>query len=545
MKILYLRLLTALLILSAQSAFTQTMSSAPERPKLVVGIVVDGMRPDFISRFWENYGAGGIKRLVKQGRNFKNTQYDYLYPESASAFATLITGSNPSVHGIIGGNWYNRLKKQYIHCVDDDDYRLLGCESTGQGASPKKLLCSTIGDELRLSDFKQSKVLAVSLNREAAVLSAGFAGSAAYWYDPVSGNWISSDYYFSDLPFWVERFNNRKLSEVYMKQTWETLYSLTKYNALGDDNRYEKGFAEGRHIFPYEMPKMRYKNGEYGLLQYTPFGNTMVREFAVSAMVNEKLGKDKHPDILILNFSANAGVARRFGLRSVEIEDMYIRLDREIESLLDFIDDYAGLENTLVYLTANRGAEDQALFLQDMRFPVQKFNRKGAVFLSKSYLKAAYEKNYLIDEFTKTGIYFNTELLEKQDISAAEIQNRTAYFLSDFSGIANAYSASNIETGAFTEGNFRAAQNQYIRKRSPDVFLEFKPGTIDSDGEFTKSGNRNYLNVPLIFYGWKVKPGETFRNVSPADLAPTLSAVLQISYPNASSGTPLNDLWKP
>ena len=539
MRLLLIIAFIGLLVFQTANAQKNT---APERPKLVVGIVVEGMRPDFIRRFWDNYGSNGFKRLVTKGKVYKNAEYDYLYPESAAAYATLITGSNPATHGIIGNNWYNQLTKKYVHSVEDEKYRILGSTASGKGNSPAELLCSTLGDELRLSNYKQSKVFSIALKDYAAVLSAGHAGSGAFWYDVPSGNWVSSNYYFSVLPAWVKRFNNRNLSEIYLGQTWNTFYSLTQYNGLGDDNAYEKGFAGGGHIFPYEMPKMRYKNNNYELLHSTPFGNTMVREFAVSALVNEKLGKDKHPDLLTVSFSANAGVADRFGLRSVEIEDIYIRLDQEIESFLDFIDDFVGLENTLVYLTADRGSEDMPSFLTDIRFPVQNFNRRGAEFLTKSYLKAVYEKNYLIDEFTKSGIYFDRELLEKSEITISEIQNRTALFLTDFSGIAHTYSAAGLETGAFSQGNYMSAQKQYIRKRSPDVLIEFKPGTIDSDGEFTSSGNRNYLNVPLIFYGWKIEPGERVRKVSPADIAPTLSAILQISYPNASTGTPLFDL---
>jgi predicted AlkP superfamily pyrophosphatase or phosphodiesterase len=528
-------------IIFFQTSFAQKKGT-PERPKLVVGIVIEGMRPDFIYRFWDNYGSSGFKRLVSKGKVYKNAEYAYLYPESAAAYATLITGSNPATHGVIGNNWYNQLTKKYENSVEDNEYRILGSDASGTGCSPSRLLCSALGDELRLSNYKQSKVFSIALKDYAAVLSAGHAGSGAFWYDIPSGNWVSSSYYFPALPTWVKRFNNRNLSEIYMARTWNTFYTLTQYNSLGDDNAYEKGYAEGRHIFPYEMPKMRYKNNNYELLHSTPFGNTMVREFAVSALVNEKLGKDSHPDLLTISFSANAGVADRFGLRSVEIEDIYIRLDQEIERLLDFIDDFVGLENTLVYLTADCGSEDMPSFLTDIRFPVQKFNRRGAEFLTKSYLKAVYEKNYLIDEFTKSGIYFDRELLEKSDIDISEIQNRTALFLADFAGIAHAYSAAGLETGSFSQGNYMSAQKQYIRKRSPDVLIEFKPGTIDSDGEFTASGNRNYLNVPLIFYGWKIAAGESVKKVSPADIAPTLSTILQISYPNASAGMPLSDL---
>lgn len=516
---------------------------APERPKLVLGIVVEGMRPDYLMRFRENFGSGGFNRLLTEGRQYINAEYDYLYPESASAYATIMTGANPSIHGIVANSWYNRLKKKEEYCVEDLRYKGLGTSRIETGRSPGHLLCSTVGDELRLSNFRQSKVISISLKDYAAVLGAGHSGNGAFWYDTAEGKWVSANYYFPELPYWVKRFNEKNLSEIYLSKTWDTFFSLTQYNSLGDDNRYEKGFTGSGHVFPYSMPEIRYKNNHYELLHYTPFGNSMVRELAMSALVNEKLGKDKHPDFLMISFTANAGVAEKFGLRSVEIEDAYIRLDQEIETLLDFVDDYVGLENVLVFLTADKGAEDAPAFIEDIGLPTRNFNRKGAKMLTKSYLKALYEKNLLIERFDQYGIYFDVSVLDKAQISADEIQNKTADFLIDFTGVSATYSAARIESGNFQSGKYAAAQKQFLRKRSPDVLIEFEAGTIDEDGTFTESGNRNYLNVPLVFYGWKVKAGKSAERISLIDLAPAVSAALGISYPNASTGNPPADLF--
>ncbi len=525
------------IISKAQNKYTH------KRPKLVVGIVVEGMKTDYLSRFSENFGSGGFNRLILKGKQYVNAQYDYMYPESSSGYTTIITGANPATHGIIADKWYNRLNKKYVNCVEDQKYANLGSTDFAPSCSPKKILCSSLGDALRLSNFKQSKVISIALKNYAAVLAGGHSNNGAFWLDINTGKFISSGYYFSSLPLWVKYFNDKNLAETYMSRTWDTFYSLTKYHSLGDDNRYEKGYNGTGHVFPYSMSKMRFKNNHYDLLNYTPYGNTLIREFAVSALVNEKLGKDKYPDIMMLSFSANAGIVEKFGMRSVEIEDAYIRLDHEIEILLDFIDDYLGLQNVLIFLTADKGSEDIPLFLQDLSLPTCKFNRKGTFALTKSYLKAFYKESFIIEQFDKYGIYFDYLKLDKLNISASEIQNKTADFIVDFTGISAAYSANRIQSG-MGKGKYALVQNQFMLKRSPDVLIEFEVGAIDKDEKFFQSGNRNYLNVPLIFFGWKVKPGRSSRRISMTDIAPSISDALQISYPNASSGNPIDDLFE-
>ena len=530
-----------LIILS--SSISAQFKNAPERPKLVIGIVVEGMRPDFIWRYINKFEEGGFKRLISDGMFYKNAEYDYLYPESSSAYATMITGANPSTHGIIGDKWYNQLKEKDIYCTEDKKHYGLKVGRTSGQQSPKNLLCSTLGDELRLSNFKQSKVISISMKDYAAILPAGLMGNGAYWYNTESGLWHTSSYYNSELPVWIQRYNNKNMSSIYMSKTWDTYLSLTEYTAsLGDDNDYEPGFSGNKHIFPYDLSKMKYKNGHFELLHNTPFGNTMTRELAISAIVNQRLGKDDFPDFLSISFTSNARIADKFGIRSVEIQDAYIRLDKEIKYLFDFIDDYIGLNNVLIYLTSDGGAEDKPAFLEDINLPVHKFNSRGAILLTQSYLKAIYEKDFLIKKFTDNGIYFDHVLIEKSGIDPDKLQNKTAEFLVDFSGVSRAYSAARLESGNFQSGNSQKAQAQYLRKRSPDVLIEFMPGTKDSNGKLKKSGNRNYLQVPLIFYGWKIKKGESIEKISMTDLAPTLAAFLHISSPNAATGTPLLEL---
>ncbi|MEA2043674.1 MAG: alkaline phosphatase family protein [Bacteroidota bacterium] len=532
-------LLFAVLSINASAQYR----NAPDKPKLVLGIVVEGMRTDFIWRYYDKFEEGGFKRLISEGMFYKNASYDYLYPESSSAYATMATGANPEVHGIIGDKWYNQLKKSDIYCVEDKKQHGLSVGINSSKVSPVNLMCSTTADELRLSNFKQSMVYSISMQDYSAILSAGFSGNGAYWYNVESGLWHTGSYYQEKLPLWIERFNDKNLSSVYMDKTWDTYLSLTEYNAsLGDDNDYEKGFHGNKHTFPYDLSQMKYKNGYYELIKSTPYGNTITRELAVSAIVNKRLGKDDFPDLLTVSFTSNADIAAKFGIRSVEVQDAYIRLDKELKFLLDFIDDYIGLQNVLVYLTSDGGTEDSPNFLADVNLPVHKFNSKGAVFLTQSYLKAIYDKSFLIEKFTKNGIYFDQDVVGKAGINPEELENKAAEFLIDFTGVSGVYTATALASGKYQTGHSGQARRQFFRKRSPDVLIEFKPGTIDSKGNFLKSGNRNYLHVPLIFYGWKVKPGSGAQKTSMTDLAPTLSTVLRISMPSASTGKPLTEI---
>ncbi len=537
-----LKILSLVLLCGSQALNAQKPKN-PKPPKLVVGIVIEGLKPDYLNLFKENFSSGGFKKLMAEGRYYGNAQYDYLYPEKASAFATIATGANPARHGIVGNKWYNRLSHRNIYCVEDNNSVSLVDAVSTQRCSPKNLLGATVGDELRLSNFKQSKVMSISLNDYSAVLLGGHSNSGAFWFDANLGKWTSGSYYFDNLPYWVQRFNERNLPDIYISKTWDTFLSFTKYNGLADDNSYEAGFNGGEHVFPYNLAQLSAENNRYEMLHYTPFGNTLVREFATSALVNGKLGQDKFPDILMIDFSANAGIAKRFGVHSIEIEDAYIRLDYDIAFLIDFIDDYVGLENVLFFVTSDRGDEELASFLNDIKIPTQKFNRFGMKALTNSYLNVVYNQNSLIDRFDKYGIYFDNMKLDKLHISKDEIQNKTADFIMGFSGVSTAYTAARIKMGVASRGKYVLAENQFMAKRSPDVFIDFEVGTIDRDGDFLHSANRKYLNVPLLFFGWNVKQGRALRRISMTDIAPTISYILGISYPNISTGNIIEDLF--
>jgi predicted AlkP superfamily pyrophosphatase or phosphodiesterase len=514
-----------------------------EKPKLIVSIFVEGMRYDYLYKYWDKFTDGGFKRLVQNGMYFKNAEYDYLFTKSSCGYATFVTGSNPSQHGIVSDYWYNRLNNKIEYCISDNSVKAIGTNQNSDNFSPASMLCSSFSDELRLSNFKQSKVISISMKDYAAVLPASHLGNAAYWLNSKNAEWISSSYYFSELPSWVSRFNGKKFPDIYLNKEWLTYLTSDKYDkCLGDDNSFEIGFVGGYNTFPYNLQLLKQEAGGYNILTYTPFGNTYTKDFAVSAIVNENLGKDAYCDYLNISFTASSNITKLFSIRSVEIADTYIRLDADLQHFINFIDDFVGIENTVIVLTSDRGSADSPKLLKNINMPGGYFKDKNAETLLNSYLRAVYKDDKLIEYFDGSYIYLNRNHITDAKLNLAEIQQKIAEFMVSYTGVANSVGSVDLESRNYTVGNLMKAQNSYHKKRSGDISLILEPGfTPGSDSEYG-SGYRNYTQVPLIFFGWKIKSGESYEKVSMTDVAPTLSRFLQIAYPNASTGKVLDIL---
>jgi len=531
------------LIFSINLLFAQKRI-APEKPKLIISIFIEGMRYDYLYKYWDKFSDDGFKKLINNGMFFKNAEYEYLYTKSSSAYATFVTGANPSQHGIINDYWYKRLSNEKVYCTYDKKVNVVGSNSLENKNSPSSLLCSSFSDELKLSNFKQSKVISISPKDYAAVLPAGHLGNAAYWFDKNTGNWISSSYYFSQLPKWVNRFNNKKFPDIYLNKEWNTTIPIEKYDkCLGDNNSFELGFVGGHNTFPYILSELKEASG-YNILNSTPFGNTYTKDFAISTIVNENLGKDKYCDYLNISFTATSNITKKFSIRSVEIADTYIRLDKDLKHFINFINDFVGLENTIIILTSDRGSADTPRLLKNINMPGGYFKDKNAETLLQSYTRALYNKNNFIEYFDGSNLYLNRSKIESKKYNLPEIQQSIANFLVDFTGVANSVTSIDLESRNYTSGMLMRAQNSYHKKRSGDISVILEPGYLPgSDSEYG-SGYRNFTNVPLIFYGWKIKHGESYKSVSITDVAPTLARFLKISYPNASTGKVIEELLK-
>ncbi|MFI5204661.1 MAG: alkaline phosphatase family protein, partial [Flavobacteriales bacterium] len=328
-------------------------AKAQDKPKLVVGIVVDQMRYDYLYAFAKRYTANGFKRLLKEGFVFHNAHFNYVPTYTGPGHASIYAGSTPSSHGIIANDWPDKTTGKNIYCTSDSTVSTVGTTTLAGKQSPHYLLSTNIADELRLATNKQSKVVGIALKDRSSIMPAGHMPTGAYWFDDSIGNWITSSYYTKELPAWVKTYNDKKTAEKYLSQNWNTLFSIETYtNAWGDTNRYEKVFAgEKSSAFPHPLAQIRKENhGSFNTIKFTPFGCTITTELAMEAIKAEELGKDEITDLLCISYSSPDYVGHYYGIRSIEMEDIYLRLDRELEMLFQFLDKQVGKGQYTVFL---------------------------------------------------------------------------------------------------------------------------------------------------------------------------------------------------
>src|SRR5690606_25096172 len=339
MKKLILAGLALMLSLTATQAQNNSSGQEPNRPKLVVGIVVDQMRQEYFYKFEDRYVEGGLKRLKYEGFMMKNGHYNYIPTYTGPGHASVYTGATPATHGIIGNDWYVRELNGTIYCAGDSTVTAVGGSAGNGKISPRNMLTTTITDELRFASNKRSKVVGVAIKDRGAALPAGHLGDA-YWFDGATGEFMTSTYYTEELPQWVKDFNNRELPKKYLSQTWETLFAIETYRqSIADDNPFEGPF-KGRETptFPYDLPALMKDNGGLGMVASTPFGNTLTLDMAYAALEGEQLGKRGETDFLAVSFSTPDYIGHRFGPQSIEVEDNYLRLDRELAQFFDHLD---------------------------------------------------------------------------------------------------------------------------------------------------------------------------------------------------------------
>ncbi len=325
------------------SVSKKTTHNYIDRPKLMIGIVVDQMRYDFLIRFYNKYGDGGFKKLMKEGYNCENTHYNYIPTHTAVGHASIFTGTTPDIHGIIGNNWYDKYQKKGVYCVDDANYITIGSKKN-KGKSPLKLQSTTITDQLKLAQINEGKVIGISIKDRSAILPTGFSADAAYWFEGnKKANFITSSYYLDELPKWVTDFNTSNIAKSHLK-IWNTLYPINTYTeSIADDNDFEKPFkGENRPIFPHDLPSLMKKNNNYDLLKVSPFGNSLLVDFAIEAIKGEQLGQSTVTDFLTISFSSPDYVGHQFGPDSKEIQDVYLRLDKDLARFINFLDNEIG-----------------------------------------------------------------------------------------------------------------------------------------------------------------------------------------------------------
>ncbi len=543
--LLLLSLILSFSFLKAQSR----RAIAPEKPKLIITIVVEQMRYDFLDRFYNKFGTDGFKKLLTEGSFCKNTHINYMFTQSSPGYASIVTGTTPSIHGIVADKWYKNINESKIESTKNTKYKTIGSKSTYGEHAPTQLITSTISDEHKLIDSK-SKVFSIGAAPLAAVLSGGHLSNASFWMDEETGRWISSKYYLDSLPDWVNTFNQKGNPALYLNRKWATLKNIQTYTeSRSDTTNYETGFGYNLNTFPYDIAKISHINEkypDYSILKTIPSGNTYTEDFAIQTIINEKLGKDAHTDFLMLNFTASKNISNRFGPLSVEVEDTYLRLDQDIAHFLIFLENEIGKHNILIILTSNHGVAYAPKYLEEQKIPAGNYKSTYSIALLKSYLNASYGKGDWIKLYYNQQIYLNRLLIEDSKLKLEDVQQKVVDFLIQFDGIANAVSSSTLMRSEFNKGMYAKMQNSFNQRRSGDVMLNLKPGWLE-DITQTSSSNSPYVydtHIPLIWYGWRIKRQEISEKIEIIDIAPTISSLLNITKPNGSTGKSIKGLLK-
>lgn len=587
-KILALALATLLAVPVLAQKPKPVGAGAIARPKLVVGIVVDQMRYDYLYRYWSKFGKGGFKRLLGEGFSFESCHYNYVPTYTGPGHACIYTGATPSATGIVGNNWFERETGKSTYVTEDKTVQGLGSTGAAGQQSPRHLLTTTITDELRLATNFQSKVIGVCIKDRGSVLPAGHAANAAYWYDGGTGSFISSTFYQKSLPDWVVKFNQRGLATKYLAQPWNTLRPIAEYTESSPDNvAWEAAFkGEANPVFPHDLPVLSgvpaalskdnrpgpaaqtaadgknttgpAKAGaspanaatpNLGLLPSTPFGNSITTDMALETIRAERMGQRGLTDFLALSYSSTDYVGHQFGPNSIEVEDTYLRLDQELSRLFDYLDRVEGAGQTLVFLTADHGAAHSPEFLHDHRLPA------GAVLAStmrdslQNRLVRRHGAGSWVLDYENQQVYLNRQLAAEKKIDLTELAKEVVQIIVQLPGVSRALTADDVQKSHWDSGMLMYLENGYYAKRCGDVVVVLEPGwyetySVPAKGT-THGASWSYdTHVPLLFWGWHVKHGESVAPVHVVDIAATMARFLHIQEPSGCTGVPLVEVLR-
>lgn len=515
-----------------------------EKPKVVVGIVVDQMRQEYLYRFGSRFEEGGFKRLMGEGFVFKNMHYNYIPTKTAPGHASIYTGATPAVHGIAGNDWYQPDLEREVYCVEDENYKTVGSDSDNGQMSPLRLQATTITDELMLFSQYKSKVLSMSLKDRGAVLPGGHRGDA-FWYDDDTGDFITSTYYMDKLPEWVSQFNKAKHAKSYLNKTWNTLYDISTYTASSkDDEASEKTLNGLLTTFPYDLSKIK---DNYGILRNTPFGNDILADLFVTAMDNNDFGKDNYTDFIAISFSSTDYMGHDSGPYSIEVEDAYLRLDKNIAAILSKLDEKVGKGNYTVFLSADHAVAPIPQYMKDHQFNGDYFDKRAEIKKLSEVLNAKFGEAKWVEYTINNQIYLDHDLLRAKKIDLDEMAGFVAKYMSDLEGVQFVYASSEIRATAWSDQDVKGRLARgYNVKRSGDVMYELYPGWLNKlSGDATThgSGYSYDTHVPMLWYGAGIKKGESVHKHNITDIAPTLSMLLNISLPSGAIGEPLYELF--
>lgn len=486
--------------------------AAPKKPKLVVAIVIDQFRYDYLTRFRSEFHAG-FDRLLTKGAVFTNANYIHFPTVTAVGHSTFLTGATPSVSGIVGNDWFDREEHKRVTSVSDSRTKLLG--GTGEGSSPERMLVSTVGDELKLSNGGRSRVIGISLKDRAAILPAGHTANAAYWFDVKSGNFVTSTYYMQDLPSWVKDFNGTRAADKYRGVTWL------------------------QHTLPQDAGKL------YGALEASPYANELLENFAEQALTAEQLGKHDVTDVLTVSFSANDYVGHQYGTYSPEEHAVTVETDQILEKLFQAIDRQVGLDNVVVVLTGDHGVSPSSAEVATAHMPGGRMPGDTI----KKAVQAALVKKYGDGDWVggsgDLSLYLNQDLIAQKNLDPADVNRAAAAAAMDVPHIFRAYTREQLAAGAVSGDQVsRRIENGFNVRRSPDVEFVPEPYWIVSGAVTSHGSPFDYdSHVPVVFMGTGIKAGEYDQSIAVNDIAPTLATILKVETPSGSVGRVLSEIW--
>ncbi|MBE9460609.1 alkaline phosphatase family protein [Dyadobacter sp. UP-52] len=522
-------------------------STTLARPKLVVGIVVDQMRYDYLYRFYNKYSEGGLKRLINDGFNCRNNHYHYALTVTAAGHSAVYSGSLPAINGIVGNDWFDTKTGQKVYCTDDRDVATVGSNNVTVGKmSPKNLLTSTVTDQLRIATNFRSKSIGVAIKDRASILPAGHAANGAYWFDSKTGNFVTSTYYMNELPKWVQEYNDKKMPSEYLKRGWKLLLPVEQYTESTPDDEPWEGKLPGvaKPVFPYELAGLA--GDAFGVVTTTPWGNSMTKDMAIAAIKGENLGKGKDTDFLAVSFSSPDRIGHAFGPTSIEQEDDYLKLDLEFADMFNFLDGWVGKGNYTVFLTADHGGADVPAFWKEHKLPAGLLDAVKVDETVKKSLSDAFGKGDFVLASENYQWYLDHKLLKEKKISIAEAYEVVRTALLPVEGIADVLNLHDMNKAPLNTYQLELFKNNVNAKRSGDLQIIVQPGWFAGGATGTDHGTPyNYdTHVPFLLYGWGVNKGETLRRTTIADIAPTISALLHILPPSGNVGNPVEEALK-
>ncbi|MFC0425280.1 alkaline phosphatase PafA [Chryseobacterium scophthalmum] len=517
-----------------------------DRPKLVVGLVIDQMRWDYLYRYYSKYGNDGFKRLLNKGYSLNNVHIPYVPTVTALGHTSIYTGSVPAIHGIAGNDWTDKETGKNVYCTTDENVQPVGTTNVKVGShSPKNLWSTTVTDELRLATNFQGKVVGVSLKDRASILPAGHTPNGAYWFDDSTGDFITSTWYMNDLPQWVKSFNSQNLPDQLVANGWNTLLPINQYTESSPDNSPWEGLlgSSKTPVFPYSNLAEDYKTKKDNI-RYTPFGNTLTLKLAEASVEGENLGADEVTDILAINLASTDYAGHKFGPNSIEVEDVYLRLDQDLAQFFKYLDGKVGKNQYTVFVSADHGGAHSVGFLKEHKINTGFFGEGMEKSLNEK-LKAKFGVDKLINGVDNYQIYFDRKLMADNNLELENIKEFAIHELEKDPTVLYAVSTTEVQEATIPEPIKQRIINGINRQRSGDIQLISHDSMLPP---YSKTGTTHSVwnsydaHIPLIFMGWGIKHGESNKQYHMTDIAPTVSALLHIQFPSGNVGNPITEV---